>query len=176
MMREYVTLGAVLPTYFEQIYGWCTAPEVAQTWRYRGSTPSPETFAHDLWQGVLCQYLAYDTSSGEPVGLVSLYDANLASRRAFVSCLIAPAWHSTGVATEAMRLILRHGFDSWPLDKVYMETNSFAIQAFQSAIRVGIFVEEARLVDFETFGTGTSDLIYLSVSRSDFRQIDSIDR
>lgn len=89
-----------------------------------------------------------------------------------MSVLMAPEWRGVpGVAIDCVRAILAHGFSTWPLNKIYMETSSVALRSFKSAIRSGLFVEEARLVEFELFGDGAADLVYLSVSRVSFEQL-----
>lgn len=47
-----------------------------------------------------------------------------------------------------------------------METNSVAIAQFARAVSLGFLVEEARIEDYEIFGSTPVDLIILSMSRS----------
>ena len=53
--------------------------------------------------------------------------------------------------------------------KVYFECNSHSLTQFESAVRKGFLVEEARLPAFERFGPDDwSDLVWLSIDRSTF--------
>lgn len=161
-----VEFRAFRPADFELVYSWATAPDVSHTWRYRGATPSPEMFAQQLWTGVLCQFIATIRGSEAPIGLATLYDANLSSQHAHMSCLVASRYRRTGAPIGMALALLTYAFDTWPLVKVYMETNSVSIRQYQSALNRRFFFEEARILGFERFGDGWADLIYLSIDRA----------
>lgn len=163
-----VHLRPILPEDFRLIYSWSTSPDVARTWRYRGATPQPEQFAEHLWAGVLCQYIA-ESVDGRPLGLASLYDANQSARHSHFSCIVADWARRSGAALGIALSMLGHGFRTWPFEKFYMETNSYGLEHYKSAVERGFFIEEARLRRYELFGDEWADLIYLSIDRDQFR-------
>lgn len=55
------------------------------------------------------------------VGMVGLVDVNLENRCAEISIVIDPARYRQGIGSEALRLLLEHGFDSMNLDNIYGE-------------------------------------------------------
>lgn len=165
-----LAMRPVLPPDVDRIYRWSLAPDLATTWKYRGQTPPFEVFAQQLFQNVMAQYVFSRNEMSEPLALVSLYDVNLSSQRGYMSVITAESERDTGVGMTALILMLRHCFDTWPLAKVYFETNSISVERFDASLRMGLLVEEARLADFDRFGTESADLIYLSVTREVFDQ------
>lgn len=116
-----VALRGVLPSDFEWLYASAVAPDSGVTWRFRGMTPSHEAFSRSLWDNCFCQYVVYTTVQPTPVGLVGLYNANLASGLAYLHVLAAEPSQGTGMALAGAALLLDRAFDLWRLRKVCLE-------------------------------------------------------
>jgi hypothetical protein len=64
-----------------------TEGDLAGRWRWRGMTPSPEQRAHQLWNGVLAQFIMVDRSSCEPLALIYAYKASQRDGTAYMAVL-----------------------------------------------------------------------------------------
>ena len=151
-----------------EVYRWSTSPRVASTWMYRGVTPPFDEFVSHLFTSVLAQFVF--ERSGRAIGIGAIYDANHPAQRASIRILTAPesiGW-STGV--DAFVLLANYGFNSFPFTRLFIQTNSIALLQFRGAVSRGLFTEEARLHNFERFGTEWADVIYLSVPRALFQR------
>jgi RimJ/RimL family protein N-acetyltransferase/aryl carrier-like protein len=107
------------------LYLLATHPETGFRWRYRGNPPSPPQFAADLWGQVLVQYVARETATGEPAGLVLAYAADLAQGHASVGAVFTPEHTGTGLAAEITGLFVRYLFHTFRLRKLYLEVPGF---------------------------------------------------
>jgi RimJ/RimL family protein N-acetyltransferase/aryl carrier-like protein len=107
------------------LYMLAVHPETGFRWRYRGNPPPPQQFAADLWGQVLVQYLARETTTGEPAGLVVAYAADLAQGHASVGAVFTPEHAGTGLAAEITALFVRYLFHTFRLRKLYLEVPGF---------------------------------------------------
>lgn len=102
------------------------------------------------------------------IGSCGLFDVNWRSRKAEIGIMIGrkDLW-SKGYGSEAMRLIMKHGFETLNLHRLYLKvyaTNPRAIRAYE---KVG-FVLEGRLRE-ATFDNGVySDDLIMSVLRPEW--------
>src|SRR5688572_24966393 len=81
-------LRPVTPDDYPSIYHWSTTPPTAETWRFRGATPSPDAFAATLFDGVLAQYVVATRSNpAKPAGLVQAFNYDPANRLAYLGAL-----------------------------------------------------------------------------------------
>lgn len=151
---------------YDFLYFIATAGENSYRWRYRGTTPSPEAFARQLWDGILAQYLAM-TTQGKPVGLVGLYNTNPFSGYSYIYALSDPSLAGQGRTMEAAILLLDYAFRNWNLRKIYFELPEFNLAQLRSAVGKYL-VEEGRLIDHEVFGGRSWDLITLALYREVF--------
>ncbi len=67
--------------------------------------------------------------------------------------------------------MLEYGFSTWPMRKLYIEATTPALDQYGSALRKGVIEEEARLRDFEQYGSSWADLVICSISRRRFTQL-----
>lgn len=147
------------------LYEWSTAPDVARTWMYRGTTPSFPAFVDRMFANVLTQFVFVRET--EQVGYGAIYDANMGSQRASIRMLLGPGERGRAAVADCFGLLAGHAFATFPFRKLYMETTDHSIGQFRGAVGL-YFEEEARLHDYELFGDTWSDLIYLSVPRELF--------
>lgn len=152
----------------ERLYSMAVSSDNAYRWRYRGTTPSWDTFHRQLWDGVLAQYLVIRKNDSAVLGLVTLYNANLSSGYTYASALSTPEATGTGLVLEGLFLLLEHAFKTWNLRKIYFEVPEFNLDQFVSATRRGYVVEEGRLRDHETLLGRSWDLVFLAMYRDMF--------
>jgi RimJ/RimL family protein N-acetyltransferase len=106
--------------------------EQVRKWRNMDLTPyrTPYHFTEEMqskfYDDVVCNRNAphryFAVMDGmEFVGMVGLVDINLENRCAEISIVIDPDRRKQGVGSEALRLLLEHGFDSMNLDNIYGE-------------------------------------------------------
>lgn len=57
----------------------------------------------------------------KPVGVCGLTDLDLVNQRAEFSLYIAPAYQAKGHGESALRLLLWHGFNAYPLNQIWGE-------------------------------------------------------
>lgn len=163
-----IVLRPVLKQEVGLVYTWALDIFNSKTWRYRGLTPSPDSFEHDMWAGVLAQFMVCRRSDGEQVALATIYSANMAARRAHIACLASPQHAMSGLPLLGAMAMIDYAFETWPFEKIYIESTSQSMRFYSTALKSELLVEEARLVDYERFGDEVGDLIYLSVERKRF--------
>ncbi len=133
-------------------------------WRHRGATPSPEAFAQRLWAGVLAQYLVVAHHDQHVVGLVSGYNADLASGTCWVGFARFDDAEHSPLLVEGVVLLVDHLFAHWPFRKLYGETIGFNLASLRNPLS-RLLVEEGRLRQ-HIFAGGTHwDLHYLALYR-----------
>jgi RimJ/RimL family protein N-acetyltransferase len=170
-LTESLYFRAVQPIDHDQLYEWFTDLSVARTWRYRGRTPDPESFVSHLWAGVYAHFMFCVRGQELPVGYGSIYDVSFSARNAKLAILIAPELRHGSFAYHCFFKLALFAFEQWPLDKLLMECNTYSLSQFESGLHRGLFVEEARIRDYECFGDDQwADLVWISASRRDVRE------
>jgi len=159
-----------LPKFVE----WLNDPEVR---RYLSMTLPISQASEEQWFENMLKHPAEEQPLGieikdgdnwRLIGNCSLFDFNWRTRSAEVGLLIGDksCWNK-GYGTEVMRLLLRHGFETLNLNRIYLHVaaeNGGGIRAYEKAG----YVHEARLrqADFRE-GKYCDDLI-MSVVRSEW--------
>lgn len=166
LLRTELRMRPVDPNDLPEIYRWSTSPDVARVWMYRGATPSFDEFVAHLFASVTAQFVFERRDRAIAIG--AIYDANFAAQRASIRLLVSPANASWMTGFDAFCRLAVHAFATFPLSRLYFQTNTIAVRQFERGIRTGLFVEEARLHNFERFGDEWADLIYLSTGRNLF--------
>jgi len=105
-----------------------------------------------------------------PIGNCGFHNIDGRSRVGEVGIFIGvkSCWNQ-GYGTEAMRLLLRHGFQTLNLNRIFLrvyETNERAIRSYE---RAG-FIHEGRLRQAEYKHGRYSDILLMSVLRSEWDQ------
>ncbi len=102
------------------------------------------------------------------IGTISLFDIAWRSRKAEIGIMIGEkAYWNQGFGTEAMLLMLQHGFETLNLHRIYLKvysTNPRAIRAYE---KVG-FVHEARQREAHYDNGVYSDDLIMSVLRHEW--------
>ena len=164
---RWITLRPIRPADYDFVRTAELSDDLGLRWRHRGATPSPESFAHTLWAGVLTQYLVVANADHRVLGLVSAYDADLRAGTCFVGfARFDPLDRSLGMI-EAIILLTEHLFAHWPFRKLYGEAVEFNLADF-GALLDGLLVEEGRLREHVFVGGRHWDLSYLALYRENW--------
>lgn len=133
-------------------------------WRYRGSMPTYATFEQNLFAGVLCQFAICPNDRADTfAGLVVAYNANPQDNFCYLAVMTDKRFGAGSV--EAVALFLRYLFRYWPIRKVYVEALEFNLPQYASAIRLGLFKEEARFKNHAFFNGRYWDLFVYAIYR-----------
>ncbi len=159
-----VALRVVTPADYPFLFTIATEPAASWRWRYRGATPSPEQFAAELWQGVLCQFMVIRREGGQSVGLVTAYQADLANGTGYVALLGDRAFDASGLMPEAALLFVSYLLHTWDFRQLYAEVPGYTMDAFASGMGT-YFREEGRLVDHSFHAGRYWDLHVLAIHR-----------
>jgi acyl carrier protein len=163
-----VVLTPVTQADFGLLFDLHTRGDHLVRFRLRGQTPSPDAFHRLLWDRVLAQFLAR-SHDGHPVGLVACSDANFQHGHAHFSVVAVPEQRSTGLALEAMGMLISYTFCQFDLRKLYAECLESNYPQFESGAE-RIFKIEGRLRDHEYVCGAYEDLYVLAVYRDTWRE------
>lgn len=146
---DHIRLRALEPEDLELLYEIENNPEI---WEVSGTT-SPYS------KHILQQYLdnshrdiyemkqlrlCIEDMSGEPIGLIDLFDFDPRNRRAGIGIVIRESAHrNKGAGTEAVTLLCEYAFDSLELKQVYANVgveNEASIRLFEKLgfLKVGV--------------------------------------
>lgn len=113
---EHFTLRAVAPPDREWCQSLIESADRSGSLRYSTTPPGVSPVQHQLWAGVVCQFIIRDRANGFPMGLVTLYDVGSANLIGSVHALVVPEFAQIpGVVDEALRLFVDYVFTCWPL-------------------------------------------------------------
>lgn len=170
-----VRLRAIEREDLPKFVAWLNDPEVRQF--LMASIPlsmdnEKRWFESILEQPQASQPLAIEifTSAGwEIVGNVGFHNIDQINRCTEVGIFIGEKQYwSQGYGREAMRLMLRHGFDHLNLNRIYLrvfETNPRGIRSYE---RAG-FIHEGRLRQAQYFNGKYVDVLIMSVLHSEWQ-------
>jgi len=145
-----------------------TSP-LATTFRFRGTTPSPEKFPELLWAGVLAQYVMIWRRDGTRIGTAMCYAADFRNRHAFIAGALVPNFGSP-YALEGFVLFLDHLFAEFDFRKLYGQTVGRNVHTFWSAIGP-IVHEEGRLREHEYFNGRYEDRFTFAIYGEEWRSL-----
>lgn len=171
-MRFRSLLRPLLPSDFEFCYLLAADPMGGVTWKFRGTTPSPDVFNRALYDGIFCQYIVLDAETLERVGFVALYNVSLGSRFGYVHALSVPGTAHGAATTHGALMLIDRAFGLWSLRKIYIETLETTAAMIGSALS-RFAREEGRLRDHEILGGVPSDLVTFAVYADDWPSVRS---
>lgn len=166
--RGAVEMRPVGPSQMAFLYQLAVDERTAFRWRFRLETPTEETFARTLWPGVLVQFCVHLVTTGEPIGLVTCYGADMANGHANVGGIFAPNIHGTGLAISAVHLFIEYIFKGWAFRKLYFEVPEFNYLQFASG-EGKLFQLEGRLREHDYYDGRYWDRLFLAVYPSVLR-------
>lgn len=169
-----VRLRLLRPADVDFLYELSLDPGQSFRWRFRGNTPSPQSFASGLWEGVLAQFVvdSHDGMGSTPssLGAVIAYQASIRDGWCYVGALGKGAVDARGRMAEAMALFLDYLFDTWPFRWVYLEVPEYTFTSISSGS--GRYFEPvARFPDHFSFRGRYWDLMVLAVTRERWRDV-----
>jgi len=110
-----------------------------------------------------------ETESWIPIGNIGFHELDWRNRNAEFGIMIGEkAYWNQGFGTEAVRLLLRHGFETLNLNRIFLrvfENNPGAIRAYEKAG----FIHEGRLRQAEFQEGKFLDILLMSVLRSEWK-------
>lgn len=165
-------LRPVSPGDLDYLYGLYTREEIGFRWVFRGATPNPSTMRDQMFSGVLVQFLIVHRRSGEPIGLVSCYNANQVSGYGYLALVIDPAHQGSGSALEAAALFCNYLFTVWPFRVIYAEGIEFNFNQFGSALG-RYFTEVGRIPHREYFDGVYWDWVIAELRRPVWEKLSS---
>ena len=133
-----------MPEDYPFLYRLALLPEVGFRWRYRSQFPPYDVFLRELWNGVLVQFLALDSSTGSPIGYVVAYNPDLNAGWVHLGICVDPSLARPGQATDAGAAFIGYLFSVYRLRKIYLEVPEYNLPLVASGSG-RFFVEEGRL-------------------------------
>jgi RimJ/RimL family protein N-acetyltransferase len=165
-----VALRPLLPSDFNFVYELAVSLDAGRTWKFRGTTPSPDVVMRQLYDGVVLQQLIVMRLSGEPVGISGIYNAHPASGFGYLHTLGRTDPPMRGLVTEGTALLIDHAFDVLGLRKLYIEI----LSSNEARVGVGLarYCElEGRLLSHELQGEVYADLLTYALYRPRWREV-----
>ena len=144
-----------------EIYrGFVNDPEVARRIDRAGAVTAEE---HALWYDALVAspsadvFAVEEKSTGSFIGLVWLYGIEPRHSRAEVRIVLGGE-HGKGCGTEALRLLVRHAFETRNLSRLWADVLAFNAAAARAFEKAG-FEREGLLRSDRALGDGRTDVI-----------------
>jgi RimJ/RimL family protein N-acetyltransferase len=133
-------------------------------WRFRGVIPSAAAFEQSIYAGVLTQFaIVPKDRPNQFAGLVVAYNASPQDAYCYLGAVTDPKFGSGTI--EGVALFLRYLFRHWPFRKVYLEVAQYNVTQYESATRLGVMKEEARLKDHIYFDNQYWDQMLFAIYR-----------
>lgn len=151
---EKVDLVAPSMAFFDHYLKWINDPEVTDMLgnvRYPMSREKEQKFVEEILSPKSNMKLfTVVTKDGVPIGNISFNSINWLSRRAMVGIMIGEkSYWNRGFGTDAMRTLLRFGFEELGLHKIELGVHSLNKRAIKCYQKCGFVLERtAREHDF----------------------------
>lgn len=157
------------PTEADQpfLYALATSPDISYRWIYRGYTPSPEEFVANLNRDVHLMFVVERRETGEPIGLVLSYLADMTNRHARIAVVARPEYVESGRLMGPSALLINHLFEACGMRKVYLESVGFNYDSIRSGEGV-YWHEEACLKEHEYFNGRRWDVHVLAIEADEW--------
>ncbi len=164
-----VRLRPVLPADHEYLSRLANHPDVAINWRYRGPTPPPEQFAHDLWDHTLTHFVVERKLNGQRFGYVQAFDASLRNGWVHAAVMLDPTLTRSAWAFECVPLFLNYLFTMWNFQHVYAAAPQPVFDLCSSG-ESQWFRVEGRLRDHEIVEGEFRDVVMIAVTRTEWEK------
>jgi RimJ/RimL family protein N-acetyltransferase len=127
-------LRSLEPPDHKTLYDWAGASDFGARWRGYTTLPSMEEFIRGVWAGVHQQELVCRERSGDPLGLVTSYNADLRSGTSYLALIQNPAAEGTGHALFGFAMFVNALFTDWPFRKFYVEVHGYNLPTLGTAL------------------------------------------
>jgi RimJ/RimL family protein N-acetyltransferase len=159
----YCVLRPIVPSDIGELAELLARPDVAATWRWRGTTKSREDLIASLWDGYICSLVARRSDDSSLIGFFGAYGANFAHRYCYIAAALSA--QPSPATAEAMLLFVSVMFQKWEFRKLYAEAPSYNATRLRS--EYGRLLErEAVLRGRERQGDSFYDVEILAIHRS----------
>jgi RimJ/RimL family protein N-acetyltransferase len=163
-----VKLEPLAPNDYEFLYSLATSSSHPYRWRFRAFVPRIEQFVDGLWTDVLAQFVI-SSRDGTKVGHVVAYGGDLRNANVGLAVIVRDDLVGSGAGVEAGYLMIRYLFESWNLEKVYMDVPEFNMD-FLGAGTDRYFTEEGVRRRHIYYAGTYYDLHHLAIFRDEFNQ------
>lgn len=163
MEGRHVYLRAITPEDYPWLQSAELSSELSMRWRFRGATPSPESWAQTIWGGALAQFLVVERKTDVPAGIVAVYRPNFQNGHAALAAARFGGGESP-VMILGIGLFLRYVFACWNFRKLYLELPEYNYAQFASGLN-RIFEIEGVLRDHNYFDGQLWDELVLAIYR-----------
>lgn len=129
-VARHVRLRPPDPEFIDVLYELAMTRQVPWTWRTAQQTP--DSFGESLWRDVLVQHAIEDRRTGQAVGLVTAYDANLFHGYAYASLVLLPDFRFRVWPLEGALLFANYLFVHYGLRHLYAKSAEESFLQFRS--------------------------------------------
>jgi diamine N-acetyltransferase len=176
---ERVRLRAVERSDIPKYYDWVNDPEVTRglsLYLPMSNADEEKWFERALEGDPNEKPLAIEVKDGEGwklIGNCGLFGIEWVNRSAELGILIGDksAWNN-GFGTETMVLLLRHGFETLNLNRLFLRVYGANVRAVRAYQKAG-FIEEGRMREAVFKNGRYDDIIIMSVLRSEWKTQES---
>jgi RimJ/RimL family protein N-acetyltransferase len=168
-----VNLRAREVTDRDRMARWINDPEVTRfhATRYPWSLAAEEAFLRDRTAqppGYADVSLAIETTEGEHIGSCGLHGVTYEGRNAELGIMVGErAYWDRGYGSDAVRTLVRFGFDEMNLHRVWLRVFAFNERGIRSYTKCG-FVEEGRLREQTWLEGRYWDQVVMGILRDDW--------
>ena len=118
-------------------YGWlfhvAVSSDVGARWRLHGDVPTFDAFIGGLLRDSPATCII-ERLSGEPIGMVQLWQHQAISRHAHLTAFLAPGAEGQGWPLEGVVLFVDYAFRAFDLRKLYLESLSTELRTYESLV------------------------------------------
>ena len=157
----------------DYLYSLATRDDISYRWRFRGAIPPFEAFVATFHDNVLMQAVALDPRTGEGIGHLLIYNADLRNGTAYLGVIVDPRVVGQGVGNEACILFMQSVLDRWPLRKVYVEIPEYTFGALAGHMGDALgrdVVREGCLIEYTYFAGRYWDVHLCSIGAESWRR------
>ena len=165
---DYITFADV-----DRIHSCVSKPEVyrflASPWRLRTRERTRKRIEAIQEASDRVAFKIVDANTGENAGAVMLSRINYRVGRAEIGYRICPQYRNRGLATEGVRLMLEHAFDTLNLNLVYAQVKEPNVASQRVLLKNG-FKLVGRIPEYTIVpGYGRVALLIFAITRDSFR-------
>jgi diamine N-acetyltransferase len=171
---ERIRLRAIERTDIPRFVAWLNDPEVCKYLLMRlpmSQAQEERWFEANLMRPMEEQVLSIEAQVGEewqPIGNTSFMNVNWIVRSAEVGIMIGEkAFWNQGYGREAMRLMLKHGFETLNLNRIYLTVFAENVRAIKAYEHAG-YQLEGRMRQSEFKEGKYADMLLMSALREDW--------
>jgi RimJ/RimL family protein N-acetyltransferase len=130
-------------------------------------------FKKDLERQRHVQFLIVFKKTGEPIGLIYSYNANMIDGYVFMGTYIDDRFQRRGYGALATILFIKHLFDVYPIQKICLDIFSYNTASISGSVNLG-FAKEGEFIRQRFWFGKYWNIIRLALFREDTTKIDSL--